>query len=280
MVEDFVPAHAAHSIDHVSASVAFNGYLSGTDWLQVLLAAESCARELDLPIYADAIGAQVIPDSPSPGDGRPAAFNMSVSGIGGTFRSADESIPQGFQFTRSELRVETSAYVRWQGFAEFLNQILTSVLPGYVDHIPIGQIRLEYRDRYIQRVGLERANLPAWGQVIKASSFMPVFGTNRIEPWHSHVGWFEAHDEDRRRLVNLNVDTNENFQYSPTELERTIFVHSLVGLQGPFTREHTRSELVSKEFFLLHERSKSVLSSILTESMQKSISLRVDEKLI
>ncbi|WP_162242112.1 TIGR04255 family protein [Methylobacterium sp. Leaf111] len=268
----FDPVHAAHAIERVSAAIEFTAPTSGNDWLGIFDSLCECSRILELPKFED-ITAFLPQASAVPG--LVPSFTMNVMpGARFVRQSSEGKDLQALYANRSAVQLESTQYIRWEGFEEVLKEVVDRVVSSFPESAQIAQVRLDYLDRFIERDASEpRAS---WREVLREGDHISPDHLDRETAWHTHVGWFEDDGEIGRLLLNLNADAfAEPVDAAPTP--RSIAVYSLVSsiTPGSLTRE---TEAIMKRFNVLHNRSKIAVRSILTTGMQSRISIDMDER--
>ena len=172
---------------------------------------------------------------------------------------------------RNEIKVDSYSYIRWKGLEEFVQDVKSRVLSLFPTDIPVLQIKLEYWDRFISN-----SSEDAWSQVFVAGDRLPARSVDERGPWHAYLGWFEPLGAERA-LVNVHIDTFD--QSEPTGAQfRAANIYTLVALQFQSAAPSLGTILPfdANKLQPLHDLSKRVTGSILTDEMRKRISLSVE----
>jgi uncharacterized protein (TIGR04255 family) len=264
----FDPAHEAHAIDRVSASVLFGPTppLTTTEWLPVLMATHAIAQDVGFGTYQEGMAAQF---SLNNEPGIMASATTNVHSLGAGFRLADqEGRPLAeFMAFRGEIRVDVFAYVRWNGFCDLLRSILPSLIERYPKRFIISQAKLEYWDRFES----PNARSP-WSDLFQGNHRLPPWVLTQPDNWHVHMGWFETGPDGKRRLLNLNVD-NIDARRPDGQSIQTSNVYTLAVATNEALPAADSMEPLFTSFEDLHDASKQAVASVLTLEMQKRISL-------
>lgn len=275
---DWRPIHEAHSIQVASLTVVFEQAMTDVPWRKVVTLGRTLAREFGLTVEGSA---------PS------VSFALMHEGAAAPISSPIQ-FPQGVEFMRlrtptfaeeklnldmSSVRYESWAYTRWAAFLDRgLDLILPIILAYYLPSVAIQGIGLDYNDRFLSAV----SKAPDAGEIIdSASPLIPARAFRRFEPWHVHSGWFEDHDDQTKRLFNVDIDILETRtggfgQGRGRALQlRTAAVDQFnqPGLRQLLNDDVTVAFLRHR-LQMMHDELKQVLQAVLTDSASDTIGLK------
>lgn len=278
-ITDWRPLHEAHSIQVASLTILFGQALTDVPWRKAITEGRALARELGLtvernvPVFSFAL-VQERATAPVP----PAA-----------------QVPHGVEFMRlrtptfaeekliydlNSLRYENWAYTRWAAFLDRALALVFSLMRNYyLPSVPILGIGVDYNDRFYSADGLEA---PDAGQVIRPDSPLIAAGAfKRIDPWHVHSGWFEACDDQTKRLFNVDIDVADMPPgVRPQGAVRALQLRTAAvdHFNQPGLREMPNDDVtvafVSRRLQMMHEELKRVLEAVLTDSATATIGLK------
>ena len=264
----FFPAHEAHAIDKVSATITLDGApIKSDDWLKVILATAELGKDRGFSSFSEGIGAAFSVGQPTPGalplEARTQLFSIGV----GFKRSGSDGKPLvEFMVQRNEIKVDLHAYVRWQGFRELVLDITSSILPVFPSSVSVSPIKLEYWDRFVSASGQS-----AWSELFRTDKGLAAWTSSGSDLWHTHMGWFDIKDS-RRRLVNLHIDTLDQAGEGGT-LQKTAHVYTMTSTVGESFSPSEAATVLATRLDELHEVSKSAVGDVLSPTMQERISL-------
>lgn len=264
----FAPAHQAHAIDKVTATITLGGaVVQSDDWLRVLQATLAFGQSRGFTSFAEGVAAAFNVSQAAPGVW-PLEARTQMLSIGVGFKRLDDSGRPLVEFlvNRNEIRVDLHAYVRWQGFLALVLDLSSALLPAYPAGLPVAQLKLEYWDRF-----LTADPHPVWSEVFRADGRLAAWTIASTNHWHTYMGWFDVKD-GRKRLVNLHVDTIDQ----PTEsglLHRAANIYTMTAtVNGAFPSAEAATAL-GPRLTDLHDLSKLAVGQVLNPAMQERISL-------
>jgi uncharacterized protein (TIGR04255 family) len=188
----------AHAIERCSAAVVFDQQLPSKLFDKTVLACTASLRELHFS-----------PAAPTP------ALNVEVDGATGlvsvknsTHQPAVFTSVSGAQltFAPNAIQFQTAGYVRWSPFLGDFERATSAILNACLSAVSVSAVKLEYWDRFIWTG--DWTNFDRWQLFKKNSEFLSLAAAAQSNQWHSHCGWFENVNENKR-LVNINVDVVE-----------------------------------------------------------------------
>ncbi|UPJ49891.1 TIGR04255 family protein [Bradyrhizobium sp. 200] len=268
-----------HAIESATAIVNFSEPLTDVVWRKAVREGESKSSSLGLNKRAalNAVqfafgggGAVALPPISIAAPQGPSAVQFGRSILDEASRQ--EIIMEALSVARSEITYQTSAYTRWASFFERLSALASTPLSLALDAVRPANVRLEYKDMF--RFEGDDAPL-ANGLLRQESALITPHAFTQPELWHSHTGMFERSDSSDRRLVQVNVDANEQHQADG----KTIRIISIVtAIQENFfpTREESSwpdAHALIEMFGQMHIRSTDIFRSIITDEMAKRIGL-------
>lgn len=208
------PANGHHAIERASASILFRDGLTQHAHNLILPALTAAATKLGLtetmilppPMQVNFVQAGLAP-APIPQQivGPPAGRSLR--------RSAENLVVEEVVLTGDAIVYSSYSYTRWAGFTEKLKTLLPDVVRLVSTTSAIGEVRLEYWDRFDRHPegGADDPLISPTSNLI-GKSFLNGEGS-----WHSHVGYFTKIEQDRRTLVNMNVDAITSIPGNPQE---------------------------------------------------------------
>jgi uncharacterized protein (TIGR04255 family) len=266
----FVPAHEAHAIDKASATISLGGpSVQSDDWLKILLTTAELGKSRKFTHFTEGVGATFSVVHTDPAGGWPIEARTQMHSVGAGFRrqSADGRSLVEFLVNRNEVRIDLFAYVRWTGFRALILDIAQTILPTFPSQSVVGQIKLEYWDRFV-----DADEQGKWADVFRSDGRLAPWTTASNQHWHSYMGWFDV-TAARKRLVNLHIDTADE----PVErgTRRAARVYTSTSTYGDNFGVADRQGL-EERLNDLHQLSKAALGDVLSNSMQSAITLFSD----
>lgn len=193
-MSEFRPVFPAHAIERCSASITFDAnipiklFAKLTDRVSGRIQEAGLRRAPGMPgINFDAATGQLVPLPASEG---PAIF----------------ATPDGSQqliITPNSIAYASHQYIRWASFITQFLQLSAEVVAAFEEAVSQASVRLEYWDRFIWTG--DWSDFDVSKLMNQNSGFLSERASRSDREWHSHSGWFE-YSESERRLVNLNVD--------------------------------------------------------------------------
>lgn len=162
---------------------------------------------------------------------------------------------------------ETLEYSRWKDFSKRFEVTALPILDSIVNVVDLKAVSLEYFDRFLFEGEPQKA---APGEVLRnINEHLPPEASSGSELWHFHRGWFE-YMENEKILVNQNIDAQNG---------NSIDGGAMRSLQI-FTKTELRINEASFDYNVLsthlnsmHNRSKELFKSILTDDIQSKVGL-------
>lgn len=262
-----VPLSSGHAVQNVVFICEFASTLSSQDLdaIQALYNSNNDLKTL-LPIQRVHRGATFTINAadgninPQPADGNP---------IGLTYVRMTANGQPEWQVSIDSNRViiVCGSYTRWLPVFQSVTQFFALFL-GAINERIIASAALQYTDWF--------EVFPGEGNSIASAIFDPdndylnKVVKSALEPWHTHLGWFETRQDSPRILVNLNINTvpaaNLGFwRVSLTHMQKVNFTKQ-VNLSD-------FSQVVKPLFENLHHLNKEMLNQILNDEVCNMISL-------
>jgi hypothetical protein len=184
-----------------------------------------------------------------------------------------------------ELRLEpvmisykTSSYERWSNVTHIVESAIFPVLKDYLSEVPyvLGLI-IQYIDLFYADTDGDQDCSELF---CPNSKWLVSSLTKKRTMWHSHCGLFEDVAEGSRRLINVNVDVSDRKPPRSEASYRSVAILTLCSDQfldnhRPVDIESFPSEARTR-FNSLHDRSKQLLSEVLSTAYQDRIGLKLE----
>lgn len=274
------PAHEAHAIERVSASIFFSEPVPTKSWSVISAKAQA--------VFQNAGFTTVMPSipSPPPGLGQPFQILIGPSGVqtsggeGRIFQVLDgPELREEVHLFRDRLVYNATRYAGWASFWGRIESLVVPFFEDFIVSVNPSITKLEYWDRF--NFDGEPDDVNFRELISTKSKFMPSFLAESKNLAHAHVGYFSAAPVGHKRLVNANADAIDLMVPSPDgELKpvRSLGLYSLVQDQLTPQRgsEIAKAELIST-FDELHTILKDVVGDIITNDMADRISLKAPE---
>jgi uncharacterized protein (TIGR04255 family) len=280
-MSQFRPVHEAHAIDQLAVSVQFNAAL--TDEAMAAVGKSAEPFKADLPRVVELGGFPI-------GGG---AGGIAVQGFQIQFPNVLQ-VNAGRAFSRfrddgsvaAELRVErlavtyrTTAYLTWrQLWDDNARSYFDVVLPEYAAHAAIASISLSYLDKFYWDGDVADARAPELLRM--GSKYVSPFVYDLDDLWHSHTGAFLSADGATKRLLNINVDCNDENRSG--EMKRVVSILTVLTdmFNQPGYSPVSWNVSETKTFFWerlnqLHDQSKRALSQVINDAMCRRIALGI-----
>lgn len=188
----FEPAHDAHAIERVVATITLKTPIDTNDWPNVNEALRACAMRVGLPRYLDEI--EVAPANIEGDTPKVPALQLHLLHSPRFVQVSDDGAEIGsIGANRTQIQVQTRRYIRWIGFEEVLHEVTRSVASAFPEAARIGSLRLDYADRFVQAGADQPA--PGWDKVLAAGDLISASHFGRSSPWHMFTGWFEDYTD-------------------------------------------------------------------------------------
>jgi uncharacterized protein (TIGR04255 family) len=268
----WMPVNGSHAIQMAYASVVFAEPVTAVIWNNVQSAARAAAAAADLDIE-NLIQSMMFQIGPAAGP-NPAAIQNANAGLQFQRLQALNVVGEQFVIQPNQLRFETYAYTRWAGFRSKVQSLFEAVLPAYFSAVNAAQVSLEYTDVFHWSVEGDAD----CSEIVNTDS--PLIAAAAMQPkgqWHSHSGWFDNHQQGRRRLSNADITVADAIVQNQPRRAINIRTHEatqfLIGQDGqPVDGPPSAHEI----FNLLeshHLSLKNSLNNMLTPVAREMISL-------
>lgn len=274
------PAHEAHAIERVSASIFFSEAVPTKGWAVISAKAQVAFQNAGFTTITPPIA------TPVPGLGQPFQIMIGPNGVqtaggeGRIYQVLDGvDLREEVHLFRDRLVYNATRYAGW---ASFWGRIESLILPLFEDFNALVNpsiAKLEYWDRFNFDGNPSDVNFREL--ISPISKYMPAFLAESTDLVHAHIGYFDAAPAGHKRLVNANADAIDLMvPSSEGELKpvRSLGLYSLV--QDQLTQDRGsvfgKPELIST-FDELHTTLKDVVGDIITSDMADRISLKAPE---
>ncbi len=267
----WVPVNGSHAIQMAYASVIFAQPVTAVIWNNVLSAARAAAAAADLNIEIPIQSMMLHFAGPNP-----APVQNANAGYQFQRHQAPNSVGEQFVVEPHQLRFQTYTYTRWAGFKSSVQSLFTAVLPTYFSAVNIGQISLEYTDVFYWSVEGDAD----CSEIVDTHS--PLIATAAMQPkgqWHSHSGWFDSQQTERRRLSNADITVADAIVQSQPRRAINIRTHEasqfLIGQDGQLIGGQPSLNDIFDLLDSHHSSLKNSLDKMLTPAARGMISLGV-----
>lgn len=206
-------------------------------------------------------------------------FNMldpsgvSSPGIGGVnfVRGTAPEISRSLLVQEKTVQLTSNDYDRWASFTHLIDRSFKTLAPVAAKNRKLASIQLQYVDVFFWKGDPDQ--LPLSSIFDESSPYLPpnVFGLGNVF-WHSHHGFFSAKDAP----ANCHLLDNVNVQRAPREGSTEHALTIVTNHQLLPTNEIWNTDFISfvtTHLSFLHQRNKTMLSSLLTEEVKKLINL-------
>lgn len=279
------PAHERHAIERVSITFQFSETLP-TKLFQAILGQAStelpisgldnAADELEANFMSPVVAGQpmMMPQSISVGPNGVVFGGQPLQVAGRTFRSIRDSVvKEEVQIHKNRLVYATSVYDGWANFIPRFRSLSDQFLNKYLASLDIESAKLEYWDRFTFRGDMTAAN---FADLFRQNSrYVPTFGQDMHELWHSHIGFFSDPGSSAKRLMNLNVDVIDvaevDSETGATHERRSVGIYSM----ARDTFDDTKSLETIQEALSTMDEMHTILKDVLTNAITDQIADRI-----
>lgn len=193
MMAEFRPIFPAHAIERCSVTLAFNAEVPDKALKRIVDRTATQLASLGLRQGQQPLGFNV--------DALSGKVTPLLASGPAMFVSADNRQQLGLM--PNAIGWATQQYIRWAGFKAQFDKVSSFAVQEYENLVSVSSVRLEYWDRFIWSGDWNDFDI---SQLLAASSpLIAAKGFDVPREWHSHVGWFEEHGNERR-LWNVNAD--------------------------------------------------------------------------
>ena len=264
----FEPIHDAHAIEQVALVALFSQPLEEDQLTIAFTVAEQFRSELpgthQLQLQTISIG----------------LVGMSPKSPGGLFGKLftstrkDGSIESELRVDRNGITFRTTAYTRWAGIWDQARRYFETLFPLYIAGAEIASVALNYIDKFYWDGNAAEMRPDSLLRV--GSPYVCPYVYQATDLWHSHMGIFLRLNESIRRLVNINLDCNDE---NPPTRRRVVTVTTVLTdmLNQPGYSAIRLGDSATK-FFCdrareLHADNKAILGQIVNDQMCRRIGL-------
>ncbi|MDD9731670.1 TIGR04255 family protein [Mameliella sp. AT18] len=163
---------------------------------------------------------------------------------------------------------ETAEYIRWTSFLRRFEEVAGPILDKILTVVDAATMSLEYGDRFV----FEGRPIDARPDFLLAniSALLPENAASGGSLWHVHRGWFEEL-EGHKVLINQNLDAQDSKSPDRGTI-RSVQVLTKTELRS--RGEQLEYEVLKEKLASMHERSKEIFKSVLSEGMQAQVGIR------
>lgn len=270
----FEPINRIHSLVEMVLVLEFPGPIPAA----TLQRARSLKNDLStyLPRVEDVHAFQVVVEN-----GVTRGGNLLDGGFQMSSYKTDGSVGAMARISENVISVHWLQYERWAGAKKFVQRVLDLIL-SRLRGGPLlpSSIGLKFIDQFVCE---DEKAYDASLLFSADGEFIPKFVYSSGTRWHSHTGSFGVSAEGRDLLMQLNIDsamqTNGATSRALVNVDHTLSLRpvepdALLPYMGYSGTGLEWTALLDE----LHERNKSLLKSILHESIQRRIGLVRDEE--
>jgi uncharacterized protein (TIGR04255 family) len=273
------PIHENHAIDVMAAVVTFGEPIPVLLLKRVLQIAEEAAFEAGLRSRHSLHQTQMTfgPDGallspPSPGAVQGQLFNSLVDVPGGA--PVSFQVAEQLHVAQDKVMYRTWRYVSWLWQLERIQKLLLPVIAAIRDSVRISTQRLEYLDRF--RWDGDLADVEYSAALKTDSPLIAPHVFSRSDLWHNHTGAFLPSGNDRKRLLQIAIDTLDS-QPAPS-LPLTRLLSITTAREDRFNvpdvdESQQTTESIGQTFDSSHTELKEVLSTLISDAMVERIYL-------
>jgi uncharacterized protein (TIGR04255 family) len=268
----WIPVNGSHAIQMAYASVTFAQPVTAVIWNNVQREARTAATAANLDIE-NAMQSMRLQFDPAVGP-NPATIQNSNAGIQFQRLQALNLVGEQFIIMPDQLRFETYAYTRWDGFNSKVQSLFKAVLPAYFSAVNVAQVSLEYTDVFHWSVEGDAD----CSEIVDTNS--PLIANAAMQPkgqWHSHSGWFDNQNMGQRRLSNADITVADALVQNQPRRAINMRTHEatqfLFGKDGQPIGGPPSNDQIFSLFENHHISLKTVLNGMLTPVAREMISL-------
>jgi uncharacterized protein (TIGR04255 family) len=276
---DFVPFQGNHAIEEATVAVRLWAPVADDAFRKALGTARQVAVDHRLPGRVQVPAMQVVFGRSQLPVGSPGVATANV------FQRVEEdgTVAEELTLDPSSAAYRTRSYKRWADVQKLVTGAFVPILTDMTSGGDVGIATIELRciDKFVLQPIPDAVD---YRQLFRGDTpLLPLHVFEIDGLWHSHVGWFEDVTEDRRTLVNVNVDVLDQNSEDGDE-SRTVSINKFVSYQtniqqGGLKFGDQLPREVCERFDRLHMRDKELLAWLLTKEAQRRIGLWGKEKL-
>jgi uncharacterized protein (TIGR04255 family) len=279
-MSEFQPLHEAHAIEQVVFAVQFNVGLDDTAFTKIIAITEPYKELLPRVIDLGAFSFPLLFQSgiPMPPMLQGLQPNQQQATAGRSFSKYrdDGSLETELRIERAAISYRTTVYTTWRQLWSAASPYFDAVVPTYADSAQFASISLSYVDKFHWDGNPEDARA---AKLLRPGSQYVTPNVYALEDlWHCHTGAFLHPDPETKRLMNINVDCNDE--------NRAGVVRRVLAIATVFTDMFNQPGYPSKAvagadanaFFIerlnqLHDHSKQAFGQIINDGMCRRIAL-------
>lgn len=261
------PVHEAHAIDRVRVLIEFSSPLSEKQLNKFTAPITENFRDFGFDQIARA--ESTIQNIVLPPVGAGPITQQAQNGWV-LKRTASKQLVEEAGFRDGVFGYMSTEYGRWENLASRFWDIFEHALTAAIDTVDVSLIKLEYWDKFIFAGAPADANLSAL--LANTDPAIPLEVLSGASLWHSHVGWFESH-QNSMVLINRNFDVVD--EHLADQVRRACNIFTLVELRQP--REVSSTREVREILEHLHKRSLLLFGSSISEDQRANIGLNLED---
>lgn len=270
--QQFAPLHDAHAIEQVLIVLQLAQPINDASFEQVRIATAQFKGEL--PGHSQ-IQRLIVAIGQNPGlGGQPTA--TGVDGFVMNLTAPNGVVESELLLQRTSITFRTTKYTRWQSVWEQARKYFEAVAEIYAKDNIIASASLNFIDKFVWVGDLSKC---APRLLLKPQSPYICPHVYELQDfWHSHSGAFLRIDTQTKRLLNINVDYLQEELLSGSR--KSISVSTVVTdmfNQPDYDQLNVESTEMPNFLTLrmnnLHEFSKSVFGSVISDEMSRRIAL-------
>lgn len=273
----FRPANERHAIQLAAFAIGLSKPIAWTSIENLIKGPADWRSSLPALDLTHIVDVQVNPQTGAP-------VNKIFRGAEFSHKRPDGSAEWQLSVVGQEIRIETTAYTRWNDVWAKSGDILLNA---------VGLLGLSEQANDVASLTMVLSDLfltpdsePDFGELFSTKcDLLPPSIFRRGPVWHAYTGWFEERPEGSV-LNQLNIDVRKGVEGLRSARPED---HIAVGVQhnqiyrpkGPLKIQPEASndleKLVLEEVPLMHDANKGLIEKLLVPEMQKLINLHADD---
>lgn len=268
MTLSFSPCSGKHAIETCTIVIRFFQPIDQQTFAELVSAAKKIAAENDLPAsHQFALPPMLV------------EMGMQFAGqqAGHIFQrfASNGQVEAELKCDLQSLTLQVRTYDGWEALTGVISRLVMPLIEFYVGTVPaISSVTMQYDDRFS---GLPGARASAGELFREGSPWVTIYDRSTLEAWHSHFGIFLPCTNDRRELVNVNVNVNDGFSADGAthrNVALTIMVaeaFDIPGRQPLIFDAGEAKETVTGLLELAHLRHRQILQEVLADTYLEAI---------
>jgi hypothetical protein len=271
----FQPINDDHAIQSATVAIGLARPLSWTTIETIIKSPLDWRRDLPAIEFPQLADIQINPQTGSP-------IGRMTRGVEFSHKRPDGSASWLLSVIGTEIKTITTIYTRWKPTWEKAGDILIGVAE---------QLALAEKDNgnsisgvslLVTDVFLTEDQNPDYSELFARTDDIPAAVFRRGKIWHAHSGWFDQRSSGSI-LNHLNIEAKTGADEmspigAPEDRLRVVVQHNQIYRpQTPIAFKPPVDALIdalSTEVPLMHDKNKSLVASLLTETMQNRIKIK------